>query len=243
MDQSANIELSVILPAYLEEENLRILLPRLIQTLEKMHLTFEVIVVDTATPMDQTNEVCGSCKVTYVNRRETNSFGDAVRTGIATARGRRIIFMDSDGSHTPEFIPKLYQHADQADVVIASRYVKGGVTENPRHLIWMSLFLNWTYSVVLNLRCKDVSNSFKLYSAEQLKQLELTCDNFDIVEEILYKLHKLNKGLRIFETPFIFRKRIFGETKRNLGMFILTYLVTIVKLRLMPVRPKKPSSV
>jgi dolichol-phosphate mannosyltransferase len=98
----------------------------------------------------------------------------------------------------------------------------------------MSIVLNLSYALVLGLRCKDVSNSFKLYRGERLRALTLRCDNFDVVEEILYKLKRRDPGLRIVEVPFTFKKRMFGETKRNLVLFIVTYLYTIVKLRLMP---------
>ena len=54
---------------------------------------------------------------------------------------------------------------------------------------------------------------------------------FDIVEEILFKLKRLHKKLIIKELPFTFKKRMFGETKRNLVFFILSYIVTLVRLR------------
>lgn len=227
------MELSVVLPAYLEEENLRVLLPRLHPVLRRL-AGYEVIVVDTRRPMDQTRQACEEHGARYLPREHGDSYGDAVRTGIAAAAGRWVLLMDADGSHTPEFIPSLWERREEADVVIASRYTEGGHSENLLALRWMSIVLNLSYSWVLGLHCRDVSNSFKLYRGEQLRRLTLRCDNFDVVEEILFKLRKGNPGLRILEVPFTFKKRMFGETKRNLFLFILTYLYTIVKLRLMP---------
>ncbi|GFE58134.1 glycosyltransferase [Geobacter sp. AOG1] len=226
-----NITLSVVLPSYLEEENLRLILPRLHDVLEKLTDAYEILVVDTMTPLDNTVDVCLQNSVRYINREGGNSFGDAVRTGIAQARGKYLLFMDADGSHPPEFIPNLYRHVGDHDVVIASRYVKGGYTENPWVLVYMSRVLNLIYSVVLNLKCKDVSNSFKIYRGELLRPLKLYCDNFDIVEELLYKLSKQNKGISIREVPFSFKKRMFGKTKRSLFVFIVSYLFTLLKLR------------
>lgn len=226
-----NIELSVILPAYQEEENLKNLLPRILQTLQTMGVHAEVLVIDTMEPMDQTKAVCEQHGVRYVTRRGGNYFGCAVRTGIEEAHGRYVIFMDADGSHPPEFIPELFCFAEEYDVVIASRYVENGNTENSLALILMSRIVNWTFSLVLNLPCKDVSNSFKVYRGEQLNSIKLTCNNFDIVEEILFKLHRGNSKVQFKEVPFVFKKRMFGETKRNLFVFILTYIYTIVKLR------------
>lgn len=227
-----NVALSIVLPAYLEEENLRILLPRLNAMRAKLGIETEILVVDTITPLDNTKDACETNGVRYIQRHGGNYFGDAVRTGIAEARGERILFMDADGSHTPEFIPELWKETPNGDVIIASRYIDGGYTENSFSLVLMSRVLNWTYAVILGLKCKDVSNSFKIYRAEQIKPLTLKCQNFDIVEEILYKISRRNQGLKIKEIPFSFKKRMFGDTKRNLLAFIFTYLLTIIKLRL-----------
>ena len=223
---------SVVLPAFLEEENLRLLLPRIRAEMEHIGAPFEVVVVDTPTPLDATAEVCAQNAVVYVNRAPSDSFGDAVRTGIRLARGEWVIFMDADGSHTPEFIRWLVAETPAFDVVIASRYTAGGFTENSKALVGMSRILNLTYSLVLNVKCKDVSNSFKIYRSDLLKPLRLRCDNFDIVEEIIFKMCRRTPGLKIKEVPFTFKKRMFGETKRNLVLFIVTYIATMVRLRL-----------
>ena len=66
----------------------------------------------------------------------------------------------------------------------------------------MSRILNLIYSMVLGLRCRDVSNSFKLYRGNLLRGL-----------------------------PFAFKKRMFGSTKRSLIVFILSFIVTLLRLR------------
>lgn len=231
---SAELELSVVLPSYLEEENLRLLLPRLHHVLRRGGEPFEIVVVDTPTPLDQTREACEEHGARYLPRVGGETYGDAIRTGIAAAKGRRVLLMDADGSHAPEFIPHLLAERDRADVVIASRYIAGGRSENSLPLRWMSIVLNLSYAWILGLRCKDVSNSFKLYDGAKIRALKLKCDNFDIVEEILFKLARATPGLRIVEVPFTFKKRMFGETKRDLIAFIFTYLYTIIKLRLIP---------
>lgn len=219
------------MPAYLEEENLRLLLPRIQSVVKEISSSSEIIVVDTQLPMDGTQQACEENAVQYFNRTGANTYGAAIRTGIEKAKGKKIIFMDADGSHYPEFIKKLYQEKERADIVIASRYIKGGHTENSPILILMSKVVNWGYAFVLNIKCKDVSNSFKLYDGSLLKPLSLKCENFDVVEEILYKILKNNPQLKILELPFSFKQRMFGETKRNLPKFIVTYVFTLIRLR------------
>ncbi|MCR9204692.1 MAG: glycosyltransferase [Halobacteriovoraceae bacterium] len=225
------MDLSVIMPAYLEEENLRILLPRVKTVLNNLTPHSEIIVVDTEKPLDGTSYACEESGAIYVNRTGSNSYGSAIRTGLEKAKGKSIIFMDADGSHHPEFIKKLYAEREQNDIVIASRYIDGGHTENSAILVLMSKIVNLGYAIVLGLRVKDVSNSFKLYRADFLKELNLTCDNFDVVEEILFKILRKHKDCKIKELPFSFKQRMFGETKRNLPLFVMTYIATLIKLR------------
>lgn len=227
----ADIKLSVILPAYQEGENLKLLLPRLKRAASAVSPAYEIVVVDTCQPKDDTPDVCREHQVRYVPRQGGDSFGDAVRTGIEAAQGEWTVFMDADGSHSPEMIPKLARYADDFDVVIASRYVQGGRTENSPALVLMSRLLNLVYVSVLKLNCRDVSNSFKLYRTVQLKGIALRCNNFDIVEEILVKIQRQLNEMRIKEVPFTFERRKAGKTKRNLLTFIVTYFFTLVRLR------------
>lgn len=225
------IELSIVFPSYQEEENLRLLLPRTIKTLKELDVSWEVLVIDTVKPLDGTPQLCDELGVSYVSRKEENNFGDAVRTGIHACRGRLVVFMDADGSHSPEWISRLYENRHGNDVVIASRYIVDGNTENSQSLVFLSRVLNWTYSIVLGIRCRDISNSYRLYDGDQLRALTLRCNNFDIVEEILFKLIRNKKAFKIKEIPFTFKQRLFGQTKRRLMLFVVTYCYTLIKLR------------
>lgn len=225
------IEISVVMPAYKEAENLSFLLPKLRLALSRITGAFEIIVVDSMNPLDGTAEICAKFGVKCVSRQNSDLFGDAVRTGISEASGKYVVFMDADGSHSPEFVAKLYGARDKADVVVASRYIAGGNTENSRVLVLMSRLLNIVYARVLGIKCGDISNSYKLYRADLLKRIKLHSANFDVVEEILFKLVRLKRDLRIMELPFNFQKRKCGETKRNLVLFIVSFIITLIKLR------------
>ena len=102
------MDISVIIPAYQEQENLEVLLPKLIRVLAGLGLQYEILVVDTLEKMDATDEVCRLNQVTYVNRENGNSYGDAIRTGIRRSSGAKVLIMDADGSHEPESIQEMY---------------------------------------------------------------------------------------------------------------------------------------
>ena len=219
-----------MLPAYEEALNLETLLPRLREVARGLTPDCEILVIDAASPRDDTPGVCGRNGVRCVPRRGGASYGDAVRTALEEARGEFVILMAADGSHNPGFLPELWRHRQDADLVIASRYVSGGRTENPAVLIFLSLIVNVVFRLVLGLSCHDVSNSFRLYRGDDLRSLRLKCGHFDIVEEILIKLVTLHPGYRLREVPTVFEKRKAGKTKRNLFTFALGYGITLLRL-------------
>lgn len=233
------MKISVILPAYKEAENLEKILPGLHAALKKMNVPYEILVVDTMEAMDGTPEICRKHACTYLRRRGGNMYGDAMRTGIAEASGEYIVVMDADGSHEPKIISKFYHEVTENgfDLVIGSRYCKGGNSHNGPILKFMSWILNVTYRIIFHLDVKDVSDSFRMYRAGQLKALELECENFDIVEEILIRLSLKFQDIRIKEVPIYFNKRVYGESKRDLFKFIKSYLKTI--RRLLKIRSKE----
>jgi len=224
-------ELSVVLPSFEEAGNLSWLLPQLRSELRGLDISFEILVVDAEIPRDETPEICRMNEVSYVPRLGGALYSHALKTGIARATGRWILCMDSDGSHPPSFVKTMWSVRNQADLVIASRYVKGGGTENPAVLIFMSYLVNLTFRMVLGIRCRDLSNSFRLYRGDALRSLSLECRNFDILEEILLKLSLRHAGFSILEIPFTFKKRKAGRTKRDLVAFMFSYLGTLRRLR------------
>lgn len=227
------MSVSVVLPAYREAENLRVLLPRLTRVLQKTEDEWEVLVVDTIqSTQDGTREVCQENGVTYLNRKGGNYYGDAIRTGIKAAQYDRIVIMDADGSHNPADILRMQQIMDEEnlDLVIGSRYMEGGKTHNGPILRLMSMMVNLSYRLLFRIRVKDVSDSFRMYDAQKLKRIPLQCNNFDIVEEILILFQVYYPHGKIKEIPVYFNKRMAGESKRDLIKFILSYIVTMKKL-------------
>ncbi len=230
--------ISVVLLAYKEEENLRVLLPRIIREVKRCGEAYEILVVDTKRPLDQTEEVCKQYGACYVNQ-EAPGFGGAFRTGIKYASMDKFLILDSDGSHPTEKIYPIYQKfvTGMYDVVIGSRYVEGGKTNDSTSSIWMSHILNGVFRLCIGVKAKDISTDFRMYHTADLKAVELNCENYDVLQEVLLKLklQKFDQKLRVGEVPIEFQKRMFGESKRQLIRFVISYGKTLVKLTSMRV--------
>lgn len=226
-------QINVVIPSYDEYQNLQILVPQIINVLDTNKVDYIISIIDRVSSTDNTPNLAIDYegKVKIINRYPSDSYGDAVRTGIAQCESQFIIFMDADGSHEPGFLIKLIEQKQNFDFVIASRYIDGGGSINGTILKLMSKIVNLSYRVILNIPAKDVSNSFKLYKTTLLKSLILTCKNFDIIEEIFFKCVRNNKNLKIIELPYYFKERMHGKTKRDLIKFSLSFLSTLIKLR------------
>ena len=224
--------ISLVIPAYQEEENLRFLLPQIHNALKETGQTYEILVIDTCQPMDHTEEACKEHNALCIRCKDNDSYGNATRTGILHAQYDKMVIMDGDGSHRPDVIPQMFERMEKEnlDLVVGSRYVKGGNSANGPILKLLSVILNLVFRWTFHLTVKDLSGSFRMYRTEQLKKMELLSDNFDIIEEILIKL-SMQDQFRFAEVPISFSKRHAGESKRHLFAFISGYLATIVRLK------------
>ena len=228
---SGQLDLTIMIPAYREAESLRDLIPKIKAAAALLTPSFEVLVVDTQQPMDETAAVCSANEVRHIFRYGGNHYGDAIRTGIAEARGRHMLCMDADGSHNPSYFASMWARREMWDIVIGSRYAPGGHTENPAILIGMSYVVNLTFRLAFNISAKDVTNSFRLYNTAILRPLRLESNAFDILEELLIKAVTHRPPARVGEVPVTFERRKAGESKRKLAQFAFGYLSTLQKLR------------
>ena len=225
------VHLTVMIPSYREADSLKSLLPRVQAAAAALTDSYEVLIVDTQEPMDATAAVCAEYGVRHIYRTGGNHYGDAIRTGIREARGTYLLCMDADGSHNPTYFERMWAKREVWDITIGSRYAKGGQTENPPHLIFMSWVVNFTFRMSFNIKAKDVTNSFRLYNRAILLPLHLQSNAFDILEELLIKAVTHHPPARVGEVPVTFEKRKAGESKRKLLQFAFGYLSTLQKLR------------
>ncbi|WP_462137388.1 glycosyltransferase [Candidatus Mycalebacterium sp.] len=230
---SPQTELNVFITCMREEENLKILLPHLTKILEEYGITHKILIVDTVVPTDGTPDLCREFEnAVYVpTGGGVDGYGRAVRTGINNLNSQYGILMDGDLSHPPEVIPAMLDLRETNDMVIASRYTEGGHSDDSTINRIMSRGLNIACSAILKIDCKDWSTSFKLYKSAQIKSLSLTCEHFDIHQEIMCKLHRNHPDFTFSEIPMSFSKRLHGSSTRRI-IYGYSLAKTILKLRL-----------
>lgn len=223
--------ISVVLLAYKEADNLRVLLPQIIDKVQETGEPYEILVIDTQKPLDDTSGVCRQFGCRYIPQ-ELPGFAGAFKTGIRYAKEDKFLILDSDGSHDPKYIPSIYEKYTQekCDLVIGSRYIRGGHTEDSFSSILMSRVLNFAFRIALGIPAKDLSTDYRMYDTAQLKKVRLTCQNYDVLEEVLLKLRLANPSFQIGEVPISFVKRMYGESKRRLLPFIISYIKSLFYL-------------
>jgi len=223
---AGGVDLAVVIPAWNERENLELLLPALRETLDGLGVRWEIIVADGGS-RDGTAEAAARRGARVIQQRE-RGYGAALMEGIQASRAPYAVTMDADLSHRPTFIEDLWKHRKEAEVLIASRYVPGGESRTHWFRRLCSRLLNVTYTRVLALPLRDISSGFRMYRRDILENLALRARDFDILEEILIKIHAL--GFRVRELPFRYLSRGTGRSHTHFLKFGWAYLKTLVRM-------------
>jgi len=229
--------ISIVIPAYDELLNLRVLLPEVHKVLVDLphYYPNEVLVV--LPSFARTNEITEINRLgaKTVIRMPTNSFGDAIRTGFAavSSSSEFVVTLDADGSHNPSIIPKMLAVVTGAHVVTGSRYTEGGTTDASLLGLILSRLLILAFSTVFGRTLSDHGN-FKLYRKTSITDIELSGKNFDVIQELLFKIKiRYGRGFVIKEVPYHLSQRNTGRPKRKILRYIISYLKTLTKLLFM----------
>ncbi|MDP3762770.1 MAG: glycosyltransferase family 2 protein, partial [bacterium] len=187
------MKLSVVLPAFNEEENVPRIEPELLPVLEKIAPDWEVIVVDDGS-RDKTAllvEKMNHPKIRLIKHGVNKGIAEALKTGLAAAAGEYIVFLDSDFTFHPSLIPRLFEAFEKnpgVDFIIGSPALAKYGENVPGWRIFISKAANFVYSFLLGRRVTSVNQIFRLYKTWQLKEWKLESGGFEIFAEILFKL-------------------------------------------------------
>jgi dolichol-phosphate mannosyltransferase len=207
----------IVLPTYNECQNLE----ALIETIGR-YLVADMLIVDDNSP-DGTGQLADQLSrqqqhVHVLHRARKEGLGPAYIAGFqwALARGYQLIMeMDCDFSHSPWDLPRLVHRSKTADLVIGSRYIPGGGTQNwSRRRRLVSRFGNAYVSLFLGSNIHDWTGGFRCYRHELLAKMNLEsvkAKGYVFQVEIAWRACQLR--VEICELPIRFNDRVQGQSK------------------------------
>jgi dolichol-phosphate mannosyltransferase len=210
----------VVVPTFNEADNLRELVPRVLEQDPGM----ELLIVDDNSP-DGTGALVESLRETeprlhILHRPRKMGLGTAYLDGFryALERGYDLVFeMDADFSHDPDSLPAFLEAAKDADLVLGSRYLNGVTVVNwPLGRLILSYGANLYTRIITRMPIKDATGGFKCFRRETLEGIDLgrvRTDGYGFQIEMNFKVWR--KGLRIKEIPIVFVDRRVGISKMN----------------------------
>ncbi len=214
----------LILPTYNEAENVESIVRAALPHLESTGLEHHILVVDDGSP-DGTGQIADRLAgeletVDVLHRHRKQGIGPAYIAGFrhALAAGADLLMeMDADFSHDPADLPRLITAAAEADLVLGSRYVRGGgVTDWGLGRRIVSRGGSLYARTVLGIPIDDLTGGFKCFRRATLEGLDLTAvgtDGYGFQIEVTYRA--VQAGYRVLEVPIVFRDRRVGSSKMS----------------------------
>lgn len=210
----------ILTPTYNERENIEFLVPKLFQ----LYPAIYILVIDDNSP-DGTGDAVKVLMQTYSNltllsRPSKQGLGAAYKAGIVQVlkdpEVEAVITMDADGSHDPEYVEALMAKGHTHDLVVGSRYTKGGGIENwERWRYLLSTFGNLYARTVTQLPLKDMTAGFMYLRASTLRKVafnDMHASGYAFLMELKWWMTKKLHGSSV-EVPIIFKSRREGESK------------------------------
>lgn len=200
---------SIIVPAYNEEETIAEVLNRVmrIDIPEK-----EIIVVDDGSS-DRTTEIAATFdNVLLISHGVNKGKAEAVKTGLKHARGDIIVIQDADLEYAPEEIVELITPIanKEANVVYGSRFL-GSIEGMALSHFWGNKILTGVTNILYGARLTDMMTGHKAFKREVLERISLTSKRFEFEPEVTAKT--LLSGFRIKEIPIKYKHRTKGKEK------------------------------
>lgn len=218
----------IIIPTYNEKESIALLIKEIFKLLPDIH----IIIVDDNSP-DKTAQIIEELKKTYSNlwllkRAAKKGLGKAYTAGFKEIlkngqNFENIIMMDGDFSHNPKYLPKMLELSKNYDLVIGSRYTKGGgVTDEWQ--IWRKLLSYWAnlyIKIILGFKVDDWTAGFNAIKTNILKKVDFSLLNpKGYAFQFSLKHYLLKNGAKVIEMPIIFEERIRGKSKMSFNIIL-----------------------
>lgn len=222
--------LSLVVPTYNERDRLPELVRAIFDAYQAGGVDGQLVIVDDNSP-DGTGQVADELAarypITVVHRSGKLGLGTAVIDGFKASASRYVGVIDADLSHPPELVPRMLavMERDGADVVIGSRYIRGGGTRNwELSRVMMSRFACLMARGLTPVR--DATSGFFVMKRELAEGVRISAGGFKICLELLIR----SAPRLVVEVPYVFTGRTAGESKMNTKE-ALGYLTQLRALR------------
>ena len=233
--------LSIVIPAYNEENGISEIIERVLSIRSKLPEVgvdrMELIVVDDGS-RDQTAEIVASHKdVRLIRHTKNGGYGAALKTGFAAAIGEWIGFLDADGTYPPESFPALYKAAleKNADIVIGSR-----MTGAESHMPFVRRVGNLIFANLVSLisaqRITDSASGMRIFRKSDLARIYPLPDGLNLTP--VMSTRALHEKMNMIEVPITYSERV-GRSKLSVVRDGIRFAQSIVEtaLNYNPVRP------
>ncbi|WFO76169.1 polyprenol monophosphomannose synthase [Desulfurococcaceae archaeon MEX13E-LK6-19] len=221
---------SIIIPTYNERENVKELIPLIASIANNNGIKYEIIVVDDDSP-DKTWEVAKEYEDKYnvkvFVRRGERGLSSAIIYGAKNASCPCVVVMDADFQHPPEKIPDIVDLLNKGcDVVVASRYTKGGGVEGWSKLRYIESKVATIIARIFLPPVRKISDPMSGFFGAR-RELLLNPDIRPMGYKILIEVIVKNPSVKVCETPYVFRSRRKGKSKLG-KKTIFEYLIQVL---------------
>ncbi|MFB3884571.1 MAG: glycosyltransferase family 2 protein [Thermodesulfobacteriota bacterium] len=231
MNTTQDIEISAVIPVFNEEENLPLLVPRLVDILKEIGLSHEIIFVDDGSS-DGSRRVLKEFSSRYpsvrvLRFRENRGLSSALWAGTKEARGSKIVTLDSDLQNDPADIPRLMKYLDRYDMATGWRQRR----EDPWLKRVSSKIGNFIRNWLSGESIKDSACTLRFFKKECVENIPV----FNGMHRFLSTLVK-REGYRVVEVPVAHHPRRFGKSKYNIRNRMWRSFVDLLAVRWMKSR-------
>jgi glycosyltransferase involved in cell wall biosynthesis len=225
------LQLSVVIPVYNEEENIPILVQELEETLTSLGKSYEVIFVDDGSQDNSLKHILEACRgnprIRVISFEENAGQTAAMDAGFRNARGDVIVTMDADLQNSPRDIPLLLEKIPEYDMVFGWRAVRN----DPWVRRFSSVIANTTRNLLSQENIKDITCSLKAYKRECFQRIKL----YHGMHRFLPTLFKM-EGYRAVEVRVNHYPRRYGVSKYNIRNRLFRSFMDLLAVRWMKKR-------
>jgi len=219
--------ISVVIPVFNEELTIGNVIERLTLVMQKHGFKYEIIVVDDFS-VDRSLDFSKRLGVRVFSLKMHMGKGYALRAGFAKVKGEIITTIDSDGSHSPEELPRLLTPIllNRSDLVIGSRYLgQTPVAARKLNAAGVRIF-NFLVKILTRTNVSDSQSGYRVMKNNVLQSMRLKSSGYEIESEMLVKTAR--NGFRVMEVPISFEQRTYGTSRLDPMVDGLKILLSIL---------------